>query len=294
MKFKPMLAVNADKEKLKYPCLYSNKLDGIRCVFKDGKMIARSLKPITSDTLQTSFQNLKDLTADGKLILDGELYAHGMPFTEISHFVRKSDADVPDCIKFNCFDIISNENYDEPFSKREQRMNLIKNETNVIVLKQTKINNEKELDAAFNKVLKDGYEGLILRSIDGPYKCGRSSVTEGYLLKIKPFVSFDAKVIEVIERTENLNKSNKNELGRSFKRNTKDAKKGTGIAAVFKVMYEGVEGGVTLTGNEEFRREIWNNKKKYIGKMIEYKAMVIGMKDFPRHANFMRFRDDRE
>ena len=51
---------------------------------------------------------------------------------------------------------------------------------------------------------------------------------------------------------------------------------------------------VTITGTEEFRRDIWKNKEKYIGKMIEYKAMVIGMKDFPRHPTFLRFREDRD
>jgi DNA ligase-1 len=293
-KFKPMLAVNADRDKIKYPCLYSNKLDGIRCIFKDGKMLARSLKPITSDTLQDRFQNLKDLTADGNLILDGELYSHGMPFTEISHFVRKSDADVPKSVRFNCFDIISNDNYDTEYCDRRILFDIISDEDNVVILKQKELNNEEELDKAFEKVLKDGYEGLILRSANGPYKCGRSTANEGYLLKIKPFLSFDAKIIDVIERMENLNESQKNELGRSFKRNTKEDKKGTGIAAVFKVMYKGVEGGVTITGDEDFRKEIWDNRESYIDRMIEYKAMVVGMKDFPRHANFMRFREDRD
>lgn len=292
--FKPMLAVNAKKEKIKYPCLYSNKLDGIRCIFKDGKMLTRSLKPITSDTLQKKFQWLKDWSKELNIILDGEMYCHGMEFSEISHFVRKSDAEIPKDLKFHCFDIVLNEDYEENFTKRLKRLGDEGWEDSMIIVNQNKIENEDELDNAFEKVLGEGYEGLILRSEEGPYKCGRSSVTEGYLLKVKPFVSFDAEIISVVERMENLNESKKNELGRSFKRNTKDDKKGTGIAAVFKVMYEGVEGGVTITGNEDFRTEIWENKESYIGKMIEYKAMVIGMKDFPRHANFMRFREDRD
>lgn len=294
MIFKPMLAVNAKKEKIKYPCLYSNKLDGIRCVFKDGKMLTRSLKPITSDTLQKKFQWLKDWSKELNIILDGEMYCHGMEFREISHFVRKSDAEIPEDLKFHCFDIVLNEDYDESFIKRLKRLGDEGWEDSMIIVKQNKLENEDELDNAFEKVLGEGYEGLILRSEEGPYKCGRSSVTEGYLLKVKPFVSFDAEIISVVERMENLNESKKNELGRSFKRNTKDDKKGTGIAAVFKVMYEGVEGGVTITGDEDFRTEIWDNKESYIGKMIEYKAMVVGMKDFPRHANFMRFREDRD
>jgi len=294
VKFKPMLAVNADRDKIKYPCFCSNKLDGIRCIFKDGEMLARSLKPITSETLQKRFQWIKDLTVELDIIVDGELYCHGMEFRDISRYVRKTDIEVPEDIKFHCFDIVLSENYGEIFTDRIRRLGDGEWGDSMVGVKQLRINNEKELDEEFERALEDGYEGLILRSRNSPYKCGRSSANEGYLLKIKPFLSFDAKVIDVVERMENLNESKKNELGRSFKRNTKEDKRGTGIAAVFTVMYEGVEGGVTLTGDEAFRREIWENKENYIGKMIEYKAMIVGMKDFPRHPNFMRFREDRE
>lgn len=294
-KFKPMLAVNADRTKIKYPCLCSNKLDGIRCIFKGGQMLTRSLKQITSEPLQKRFEVLKGMTANGGLTFDGELYCHGMEFSEISHFVRKSDADVPMELKFHCFDVIIDSNYSDKFTYRKSSLEGIRNmNKDVVIVEQKEIGSEKELDKEFEISLKDGYEGLILRATDGPYKCGRSSVTEGYLLKVKPFLSFDAEIIDVIERMENLNESQTNELGRSFKRNTKDDKMGTGIAAVFKVMYEGKEMGVTITGDEEFRTEIWGNRKKYIGRMIEYKAMLVGAKDVPRHPNFMRFRDDRD
>ncbi len=291
--FRPMLAVNADKERIQYPCLYSTKLDGIRICFKNGEMLARSLKPITSKTLQEKYQFLKDLTKQTNIILDGEMYAHDMEFNEISRYVRKSDLEIPKNLKFHCFDIVTDENYEEEFTSRFKKLQAFKHE-DIVIVKQKELKSADELDTAFKDVLEQGYEGLILRTKDSPYKCGRSTENEGFLLKIKPFVSFDAKVIEVVERMENLNESHKNELGRSFKRNTVDMKKGTGIAAVFKVMYKGVEGGVTITGDEEFRREIWEHKEDYIGKMIEWKAMVVGMKDFPRHSTFLRFRKDRD
>jgi DNA ligase-1 len=292
--FKPMLAVNADKEKIQYPCLCSTKLDGIRCIFKDGKMLARSLKPITSETLQKRFQWLKDFSKKNNIILDGELYSHEMTFTEISHYVRKEEIEVPESIRFKCFDMISNGLYDEPFIKRYTDLLNIDFRGNLDVVKQKTIELEDELDEEFENALKSGYEGLILRSIYSPYKCGRSSINEGYLLKLKPFESFDANILGVEERMDNLNESQKNELGRSFKRDTKGDKKPTGIAAVFNVEYEGKPLKVTITGDEEFRREIWENKEKYIGKMIEYKGMVVGMKDVPRHCNFLRFRTDRD
>lgn len=293
-----MLAINADKNKIKYPCRYSKKLDGIRCIFKDGKMLTRSLKPITSETLQKRFQWLKDFTSDGKIIFDGEFYCHGMEFSEISHFVRKSDAEIPKDLCFHCFDIVCDSEYDVPFNERMKILTKfvvnVEKFDDIKIVQQIPLENTGDLETAFNKALKEEYEGLIIRSINSPYKCGRSTVNEGYLLKVKPFLSFDAEIIEVIERMENLNESKTNELGRSFKRDTKDDKRGTGIASVFRVMYKDKELGVTITGDEEFRTEIWKNRESYIGKMIEYKAMLVGSKDVPRHPNFMRFREDRE
>ena len=291
--FKPMLAINADKDKIEYPCLYSTKLDGVRICFKNGEMLARSLKQITSKTLQDKYQFLKDLTKNTNIILDGEMYAHGMEFNEISRYVRKSDLKIPKELKFHCFDIITNGNYEEEFISRFKRLKKLKYK-DVVIVKQKELKSPSELDTAFKDVLEQGYEGLILRSKDSPYKCGRSTVNEGFLLKIKPFVSFDSRIIDVIERMENLNVSQKNELGRSFKRNTKDNKRGTGIAAVFRVIYNGVEGGVTITGDEEFRREIWEHREDYIGRMIEWKAMLVGSKDFPRHSTLLRMRPDRD
>ena len=42
-----------------------------------------------------------------------------------------------------------------------------------------------------------------------------------------------------------------------------------------------------------FRKEIWENQKKYIGKTIEFKGMLVGAKDLIRHPVFLRFRSDK-
>jgi hypothetical protein len=106
--------------------------------------------------------------------------------------------------------------------------------------------------------------------------------------------SFDAKIISVNERYINTNDSEKNELGYKFKHNNKEMKEGTGLAATFTVEYNSIEIKVVITGDESFRKEIWENKDSYIGKMIEYKGMLIGSKNVPRHPIFERFREDRD
>lgn len=288
-----MLGVTADKDKIKYPILASYKLDGIRCLFKDGQMLSRSLKPIPNKQLQKRFQNLKDLSFRTGVIFDGEIYSPLLTFQEITHFVMTENIEnelVPISLIFNCFDIVSF----RPFSQRyETYKSYLANEKHVKIVKQTLINNEEELDTMFDNALNNGYEGLIIRNPDAPYKFGRSTINEGYMLKMKPFVTIDGKIKDIIERQENLNESKINELGYSYKSSSINNKKNTGIASCFVVDYEGKDVKVTITGTEEFRRDIWENKEQYKNKYIEYKFMKIGLKELPRHPVFVRFRDDK-
>ena len=64
---KPMLAVKADIDKLKFPVYIQKKLDGIRCIVKDGVVLSRTLKPIRNEYVQSLFSHLEG--ADGELVV---------------------------------------------------------------------------------------------------------------------------------------------------------------------------------------------------------------------------------
>jgi DNA ligase-1 len=66
MTFKPMLASPAP-ETIKFPVLASPKLDGIRCIIRDGVAVSRNLKPIPNVYIQKSLAGLPPL--DGELIV---------------------------------------------------------------------------------------------------------------------------------------------------------------------------------------------------------------------------------
>ena len=289
-KFKPFLAVSWEKDSCTFPKWASVKLDGIRCVIKDGELLARSLKPIRNRNLRIHFKQLLNLSAQG-LTFDGEIYDHDLEFREIASVVNSEDKPVPPSLQFHAFDLV----YDEVFRKRWAVLNSLASHTdNCEVVAQKPVNSLEEVDSLFETVLKKGYEGLILRDPEAPYKMGRSTVKQGWMLKVKPFETFDSKVLDVIERFENLSPSEVNELGYKFKHQDKDAKKGTGLASCLVTELNGVQGKVVLTGDEEFRREIWKNKESYIGRMFEWKGMMVGAKDFPRHPNFIRWREDKD
>ena len=297
--FKPMLSIDATNslDKLKYPKLASYKLDGIRCVFHpDLGMVSRSLKPIQNTQIRRKFHELVNYSQKHDLIFDGELYAHKMTFQQmISAVMTKNTHLNVKNIKFHVFECCSNKISKTSFIKRHALINkLLGNEKDLVtIVKQMEVNSKEEVTQLFKTALDNGYEGLILRDPKSPYKFGRSTLREEYMLKIKPFRTFDSYIIGVEERMENLNESFCNELGHSEKRNTVDAKGHTGIAAKFIVKYGDKEVKPTITGTEEFRREMWENRKSYIGRMIEYKGMVVGSKHVPRHPVFLRFRDDR-
>ena len=293
--FKPMLAKGWIKEECTFPKLSSVKYDGIRVIFKDGQLLSRSLKPISNIQLKNKYALILEYSKTHNTIFDGEFYSHDLTFQEITSVVNTDDKEVPESLKFHCFDLIENEKFDESFESRLIKIKtLLVNFNGVVVVEQVLVNSLEDVNNSFEKALEQGFEGLILRDPVGKYKLGRSTVNEGLLLKMKPFETFDSKVIEVIERQENLNESQTNELGRSFKRNTKSDKKGTKIASCLVIEYEGHKMHVTLTGDEDFRREIWENRESYIGKMFEWKAMCVGMKDVPRHPNFIRWRVDKD
>jgi DNA ligase-1 len=300
MTFKPMLAPNdkVNLAQINYPYLASKKLDGIRCIFVNGLMLSRKFKPIPNKKLHERFDALKKFTAYHKIILDGEIYGEGLTFQQITHFVMSKDTgfeEIPEELKFHCFDMIEAMNFATHFEIRndniEGALNGIPRHTYEIV-EQVKVNSKEEVEKLFEDVLAKGYEGLILKSPTSHYKCGRGTMNEGLIYKVKPFETFDAEIIGVEERMENTSESYTNELGKSQKHNFKDAMRPTGIAAAFVVMYNGEEQKVSLTGDMIFRKDIWQNKEKYIGKMIEYKGMLVGSKDKVRHPVFVRFRED--
>ena len=45
--------------------------------------------------------------------------------------------------------------------------------------------------------------------------------------------------------------------------------------------------------SDEEKEDIWSKRSTYIGKTIEYKGMLIGAKDVPRHPVMIRFREDK-
>lgn len=69
----------------------SYKKDGCRMELVNGQCLSRSLKPVESKYLVEKYQKLADKCKEMGMILEGEIYAHGLRFPEILRFFSTED-----------------------------------------------------------------------------------------------------------------------------------------------------------------------------------------------------------
>lgn len=292
--FKPLLAFTVgDFKNLVYPVYASIKLDGIRAVILNGTVYSRSMKPIRSRVVQQLFGKPEFNGLDSE-ILYGEWNAADV-FNQTTQAVMSFDLKPgfeKSKIQLAVFDYVDSEaGYDERF---DSILNIIVNHPHpqIVLLEQEPILNEEELLAFEEKVLLQGYEGVMVRSMNGRYKQGRSTAREGILGKIKRFVDAEATVIGFEERLHNTNEAKTNELGHTQRSQAKAGMVGTDTLGALKCISNGIEFSVGSGFNDVQRAEIWKDRfTKYLGKMIKFKYQKIGMKDSYRMPIFMGWRD---
>lgn len=287
-KFKPMLAsAVTDIQDLKFPLLASPKLDGIRAVIINGVVMSRSLKPIPNAHVQALFGRHEYGGLDGELIV-GDPYSPTV-FRDTTSAVMSRDGE-PD-VMFHVFDDMTDPQL--PFECRyEQVHDRVHGEQMKVVVQQW-IFDAPELEAMESWMLGLGYEGVMLRDLNGPYKFGRSSLKEGYLLKLKRFCDSEAEIIGFAEQMHNGNEATRDALGNVERSACKAGLSGKGTLGALQV--KDISTGVTFdigTGlDDATRAEIWANMDRYRGQLVRYKYFPSGSKDKPRFPVFQGFRD---
>ena len=324
--FSPHLSPNeqVDLDSIDYSRGYyaSTKLDGIRLLIKDGLITTRSLKSLPNKQLNEKFESLRSYTERyTPLLLDGEIYAEGVPFQLImsccmtqdytdkkaiksweklcsDHEVDFTREEVLDLLKFYIFDCVDDNTYNSQFSNRYGAYSFVAEEFPDLIIKvqQKIVTSVDEVRTMFKEVLKCGYEGLMLKSFDCPYKFGRSTIKEETVYKVKPYISVDERIVGITQATVVNPDAPKtvNELGRTVTSKLKENRILIPRAACFVVNYEGHSLDVAIGQTEAVRDDIWKNPDNFIGRMIEFKGLVVGSKNVPRHATMVRFRNDQD
>jgi len=277
MTFKPTLAVNADFAKIVYPVYASPKLDGIRCSIVGGKALTRALKAIPNLHINKFLSDAQFEGLDGELIV-GEPTDKTVYTNTVMGVMRVSG--VPK-FTFFVFDL-----HDAPMGYHARLGALLRMDLplNIQVHESEVVSNETELLAYESTCVGQGYEGIILRSVNAPYKYGRSTVNEGYLLKVKRFEDSEAEIIGVEEEMHNTNAAETNELGRTKRSSAKAGKVGKGTMGrlVVRDIHSGVEFKIGTGFTAAQRAETWG-----LGTIHKYKFFPVGVKDKPRHPVYI-------
>lgn len=293
--FKPTLAVNADFSKIVYPVYASPKLDGIRCSIVNGRALSRTLKPIPNKHIFGQLSSHKLTGLDGELIV-------GSPTSKTCYAESVSNVMAFDKTPNYTYYVFDLHTHPVPFRQRRQVMLDALGNGNwgmyhqICLLEQNLLANEDEVLAYEAAKVEEGYEGIILRSPSAPYKFGRSTVKEGYLLKVKRFEDSEARVIEVIEELHNGNEATVDELGRTKRSTHQENKVGKGRMGALLVydMTTGVEFQVGTGFDDAARAKWWECRNDKYFPIIKYKFFPVGVKDKPRHPVFLGLRDARD
>jgi ATP dependent DNA ligase domain. len=291
--FRPMLAAKAELvdtrwTKLRFPALASPKLDGVRALVRGGVVLSRSLKPLPNKRLQLQFGRRELEGYDGEMIV-------GNPWSPTVYNDTVSEVmtiDGPCTADFYVFD-----RHDMPFHYGVRRSN-IHPHTRVHVLEQTLLKSLDDLETYEAAQLDIGYEGVILRDPYSNYKYGRSTVNEGWLLKLKRFTDSEAEIIGMEELMHNANEAQVSELGLTKRQTLQENQvpMGTMGALLVRDIHTGVEFRIGTGFTAEQRAWFWKHQFRSDEKypVIKYKSFKIGEKDKPRHPVYLGLRDRRD
>ncbi len=289
--FRPMLAYSKTPalSEITYPCLASPKLDGIRSVMADGIPFTRSMKRVPNLYIQ---KELAKLELHG---LDGELMLRCGDFNSVQSAVMSVQGE-PDfyLAVFDKFDCASG------FAGRlaAAARDVLNSGSDLLrLVEHTLCNNEQELQAIWDRHIAMGYEGTMVRAPNGPYKRGRSTLNQGYLLKLKKWEDAEATVIGFEEGESNANESYTGELGQTKRSSEQSGMVPSGTLGALRVRWNGQEfkvgtgfGGGVPGKDKELRDKVWASKEVYLGSQVTFKYQELSRYGVPRFPVFKGFR----
>lgn len=279
-----------------FPLLGSWKLDGIRGTVRQGKTMSRTMIPLPSKYAQFFAQP----EWDG---LDGELTPQIVPpgqtlMSASFSAVMTHGSEVP--LHFNVFDLVCDDTPDRPYASRRELMhNLLQTSSRaeglgVRILEQRMLHNLEDVLEMEQQAIDLGHEGLIVRRPMAPYKFGKSTLNQGYLIKIARWLRSEAVIIGFEEQMHNTNEAVIDPRGLTKRSKVSEGLIGKNTLGKFLVRdyHSGVEFKIG-TGDgldDTLRKEIWEHQDQYLGKILRYKFKPYGTKDKPRQPIYEGWR----
>ncbi len=289
---KPMLACKDwSEDKLTFPLYVQPKYDGVRALIMDGVVYGRSGKPIKNELVQKTFGHLHGF--DGELVPVNEDNAPDC-CRRVSGILN-SPTDTSPCgyVVYDCWDVAGD--FSERFALGVSRLSADRSRSGcAVAFAMTKlVSGTAELNDFETEQLEKGYEGVIIRSVEGKYKNGRSGKGDGGLLwALKRFEDAEATVIGFEERMHNANEATKDAFGRTERSSHKEnmIPRGDLGALLVKSDKWTEEFSIGSGFDDAQRKEIWENKERYVGKLVKFQFFAHGGKERPRFPTFLSWR----
>jgi DNA ligase-1 len=286
--FKPMLAATLlDVSTLSFPVMVSPKLDGLRCIIRDGIAVSRNLKPFRNTFVQMTLGGPALEGLDGELIVGEPTGGHVLNRTQSGIM----SAEGAPKFMFHVFDNI-HEHY-RGFTDRFATLNGFRH-PQVTIVPHYKMHTPEALLNFERETLAAGYEGVMIRGLTGTYKFGRATNSEHALFKFKRFRDGEAIVISVDEGTTNTNEFTRDALGRAKRSSHSDKLVNAGRVGTILAKELETEQVLNVSPGKmthDMRKFFWENQALIKGRVITIKWFDYGVLDAPRFCTFQGFRD---
>lgn len=309
---KPMLASDFLEKKLKFPLVVQPKIDGVRGLNMLGRLTGRSGKE-HANRYTSDFYSQQELVGfDGELVAEHECHPdlcrlttsalntiEGQPFTLwwLFDYVTPETAHLPYLIRY--------EKLQEKVYYLQQVMAFqCWGHLRVVPFEQAR--NLDELNEIDTRYLEQGYEGTIIRAPNGAHKQGRSTATEGGLLRIKRFIEEEAVVVAIEEGQQNLNEATLSVHGYTERSTHQENMVPNGMVGnlhckVVKDVKDPSTGKILMQAGQvisvaagrmshEERRHFFIQQHRLIGQTIKFQFFPKGIKDKPRFPTFQSIR----
>lgn len=280
---------------LRYPVLVTIKMDGIRGVQLD-KLRSRKLKSIPNRKIRAA---AKEVLPPG---MDLELWNQTLSYNDVESIVMSEEHPDSDMINFHLLDFAPPELLTSgklpPYWQRMQGlcewMQQVNKSPRVKFGPPVQCENAEQLFQFFRLVEEEKGEGICFRTPDSPYKQGRSTLREQYLIKYARMSLEEAVIVGFYEAMENGNPEERNATGKMDRSTCKGNMFPKGMLGAFEVKDK--HGRIFKVGKGKLTNaqciEVWKNRDAYNGKTLVFKCKKHGEKDNPRSPVFHGWRKE--